>query len=129
MGIRTGKIIADLSGIPYIIYSAIFQKINLKNQKELVSVNYEIIPDRKIKEIFRQIHNRSEDFLFWMIQKTPERFIPSSLMVWIDNYLDRRIMDLKHETTRQNWNKTYLDHALKEIQYRQQDKEKAPSEE
>ena len=92
-------------------------------------MNYEIIPDRKIKEIFRQIHNRSEDFLFWMIQKTPEEFIPSALMVWIDNYIDRRIMNLKHETTRQNWNKAYLDYALKEIQYRQQAKEKAPSEE
>ena len=92
-------------------------------------MNYEIIPDRKIKEIFRQIHNRSEDFLFWMIQKTPEEFIPSSLMVWINNYMDRRITNLKHETTRQNWNKAYFDNALKEIQDRQHSKEKAPSEE
>ena len=90
-------------------------------------MNYEIIPRNKAKDFSRQIHNRLEDFLFWILQKIPERFIPSALINWADRYLDKRIHQLKQETIRQNWNKAYLDQALKEIRSGQQAKEKAPS--
>ena len=92
-------------------------------------MNYEITPRNMVKEFFHQIHNKLEDFLFWIIQKIPERLIPAALMHWADRYLDNRIQQLKQETIRQNWNKAYLDQALKEIHSRQQAKEKAPSEE
>ena len=129
MRIRTRKIIADFSAIPYIIYSAIFQKIKLQNLKELVYMNYEITPRSRAKDFSRQIHDKLEDFLFWILQKIPKKFIPDTLMHWADRYLDKRIHQLKQETIRQNWNKAYLDQALKEIHSRQQAKEKAPSEE
>lgn len=90
-------------------------------------MNYKITPRRRAKDFSRQIHNRLEDFLFWILQKIPERLIPATLMQWADRYLDKRIHQLKHETIRQNWNKTHLDLALKEIRYGQQAKEKAPS--
>lgn len=90
-------------------------------------MNYEITPRSRAKEFFRQIHDKLEDFLFWIIQKLPERFIPATLMHWADRYLDKRIHQLKQETIRQNWNKAHLDHALKEIRSGQQAKEKAPS--
>ena len=48
-------------------------------------------------------------------------------MHWADRYLDKRIQQLKQETIRQNWDKVYLDQALREIHSRQQAKEKAPS--
>ena len=92
-------------------------------------MNYEITPRNRAREFFHQIHDKLEDFLFWIIQKLPERFILSALMHWADRYLDRRIHQLKQETIRQNWNKAYLDQALKEIRSGQQAKEKAPSEE
>lgn len=92
-------------------------------------MNYEITPRNRAKDFSRQIHNRLEDFLFWILQKIPERLIPAALMHWVDCYLDDRIHQLKQETIRQNWNKTYLDQALTEIRSKQQSKEKAPLEE
>lgn len=89
-------------------------------------MNYEITPRNRAKDFSRQIHDKLENFLFWILQKIPERFIPSALMHWADRYLDKRIHQLKQETNRQNWNKSYLDQALKEIRYGQQAKEKAP---
>ena len=127
MRIRTRKIIADFFAFPYIIYSAIFQKIKLQNLKELVGMNYEITPRNRTKDILRQIYDKLEDFLFWIIQNIPEKFIPSTLMHWADRYLDKRIQQLKQETIRQNWNQIYLNQALEEIYLRQQAKEKAPS--
>lgn len=127
MRIRTRKIIADFSAIPYIIYSATFQKIKLQHLKELVYMNYEITPRSRAKDFSRQIHDKLENFLFWIIQKLPERFIPDTLMHWADRYLDKRIQQLKQETIRQNWNQIYLNQALEEIYLRQQAKEKAPS--
>lgn len=90
-------------------------------------MNYEITPRNRTKDIFHQIHDKLEDFLFWIIQKVPERLIPATLMHWTDHYLDNRIHQLKQETILQNWNKAYLDQALKEIRSGQQAKEKAPS--
>ena len=127
MRIRTRKIIADFSAIPYIIYSATFQKIKLQHLKELVYMNYEITPRSRAKDFSRQIHDKLENFLFWIIQKLPERFIPTALMSWSVRYLNKRIQQLKQETIRQNWNKIYLNQALEEIHSRQQAKEKAPS--
>ena len=90
-------------------------------------MNYEITPRNRAREFFHQIHDKLEDFLFWIIQKFPEKLIPAVLMNWADRYLDNRIQQLKQETIRQNWDKTYLDQALKEIHSGQQAKEKAPS--
>lgn len=92
-------------------------------------MNYEITPRNRAREFSHQIHDKLEDFLFWILQKIPERLIPAALMHWADRYLDKHIQQLKQETIRQKWNKTYLDQALKEIRYRQQEKNKAPSEE
>lgn len=92
-------------------------------------MNYEITPRNRAKDFSRQIHDKLEDFLFWILQKIPERLIPAALIHWADRYLDNRIHQLKQETIRQNWDKAHLDQALKEIRYRQQEKEKAPSEE
>ena len=89
-------------------------------------MNYEITPRNRAREFFHQIHDKLEDTFFRIIQKLPEMIIPAALMHWADRYLDNRIQQLKQETNRQNWNKAYLDQALKEIRYGQQAKEKAP---
>ena len=95
-------------------------------------MNYEITPRSRAREFFHQIQDKLEDFFFWILQKVPEKFIPSALMNWADRYLDKRIHQLKQETIRQNWDKAHLDQALKEIRSGQQDQrsmKKAPSEE
>ena len=90
-------------------------------------MNYEITPQNRAKDFSRQIHDKLEYFLFWILQKIPERLIPAALMNWADRYLDKRIHQLKQETIRQNWDKAHLNQALKEIRSGQQAKEKAPS--
>ena len=45
-------------------------------------------------------------------------------MNWADDYLNRRIAELNHETICQQWDKASLEKTVSEIHERQQDKEK-----
>lgn len=45
------------------------------------------------------IKSKSEDIVFSVIQHLP--IVPSSLMNWANDYLNRRIAELEHETLRQ----------------------------
>lgn len=68
------------------------------------------------------IKSKSEDIVFSIIQHLP--IVPSSLMNWANDYLNRRIAELEHETIRQQWDKASLEKTLSKIHDRQQDKEK-----
>jgi hypothetical protein len=68
------------------------------------------------------LKSKLEDITFSVIQHLP--IIPCFLMNWADNYLNRRIAELNHETIRQQWDKASLEKTLSEIHERQQDKEK-----
>lgn len=86
------------------------------------------IKDRNpIKDFFHKLHSRFEDMMFSVIQKTPEKFIPQWLMNWLDRYLNKRINELRQQNIKQTWRKMYLEKAADEISNRQQDTQKAPS--
>ena len=68
------------------------------------------------------IKSKSEDIVFSVIQHLP--IVPSSLMNWANDYLNRRIAELEHETLRQQWDKASPEKTLSKIHDRQQDKEK-----
>ncbi len=68
------------------------------------------------------IKSKSEDIVFSVIQHLP--IVPSFLMNWANDYLNRRIAELEHETLRQQWDKAFLEKTVSEIYERQQDKEK-----
>jgi hypothetical protein len=53
--------------------------------------------------------------MFSIIQKLPERFIPSPLMNWLDRYLDKRISELKQESIKMTWRNMYLQEAIDNI--------------
>ena len=72
------------------------------------------------------LKSKIEDITFSVIQHLP--IIPSFLMNWADNYLNRRIAELNHETICQQWDKASLEKTLSEIHERQQSIEKAPTE-
>ena len=91
----------------------------------MIHIDIEIKDRNNIKEFFHKLHNKSEDLLFSLIQKIPERFIPSLLMSWLDRYTDRRINQLKQEQIKATWQKMYLEKAVKQIH----NKDKAPTEE
>lgn len=90
-------------------------------------MNIEIKPRSRAKEFIDNLQSKSEDIMFDVITKVPERFIPSPLMQWLTTYLDRRTQELQQEIIRQQWQKVYLEKAVSEIHNRQ-DTNKAPQE-
>ena len=87
----------------------------------------EIKPRNKTKEIFHKLHSRFEDLFFSIIQKLPERLIPSFLIEWLSNYITKRTQQLQQEIIQQKWEQAALEKAVQEIKAsRQQDIEKAP---
>ena len=86
-------------------------------------IEIEIKDRNKFKEFFHKVRNKSEDLLFSIIQKIPERFIPSFILEWLDRYTDRRINQLKQEQIKATWKKMYLQDAVNQIR-----KDKAPTE-
>lgn len=56
------------------------------------------------------IKSKLEDIAFSVIQHIP--VCPRFLMNWANDYLDRRISQLQHETIRQQWDKASLKKTL-----------------
>jgi len=93
----------------------------------LIVIDIEIRKPNRIKELSQNFRSRLEDLIFSIIQKLPERLIPSVLMDWMERYLNKRISQLQQETIKQNWKNVYLQKAVTEIHNKQQDIKKAPS--
>ena len=89
----------------------------------MVNIEIEIKERNKVKEFFQKVRNKSEDLFFSIIQKIPERFIPSFIMERLAHYTDRRINELKHQQIKATWQKMYLQDAVNQIH-----KDKAPTE-
>ena len=81
----------------------------------MIQIDIEIKDHNKIKDFFHRLHSRLEDIMFSIIQKLPERFIPSPLMNWLDRYLDKRISELKQESIKMTWRNMYLQEAIDNI--------------
>lgn len=92
----------------------------LKIFSEVIKINIEIKKRSRVKEYFRKLHSRSEDLLFKLIIRIPDRFIPSFLMEWLKRYTTKRINQLKQQNIKQTWKNTYLQKAVDEINDRQQ---------
>lgn len=59
--------------------------------------------------------------------KLPEKFIPQPLIEWLDRYSSKRIKQLQQQQIKLTWQNIHLQNAVNEINSRQTDKEKAPS--
>ena len=94
----------------------------------MITIEIEIKPRNRAKEFIDMIKDKSEDLMFSIVTKVPERMIPSPVMQWLTAYLDRRTQELQQEIIRQQWQKVYLEKAVAEIHNRQQDTNKAPQE-
>ena len=93
----------------------------------MIVIDIEIRKPNRIKELSQNFRSRLEDLIFSIIQKLPERLIPSVLMDWMEQYLNKRITQLQQETIKQNWKNVYLQKAVTEIHNKQQDIKEAPS--
>lgn len=79
-------------------------------------MDIEIRPKNKFKELLANLHDKSEDILFFLIRKTPDKLIPPFIMDSFENYLDKRSKELQQEIIRKQWQQVYLEKAVEEIQ-------------
>ena len=82
-------------------------------------MNIEIKNQNIFRRIFKKLHDKSEDFLFALVQRLPERFISASLMDWMERYTDKRLAELQRQLIKDNWTNVELQKAVEQI--RQQD--------
>ena len=81
----------------------------------VIDIDIELKDRNRLKEFFQNFHSKAEDLLFTIIQKLPERIIPSALMEWLNRYLDKRISKLKQESIKTTWQTMYLQSAVDQI--------------
>ena len=87
-------------------------------------MNIQIKNQNIFRRVFKNLHDKSEDFLFTLIQRLPERFIPASLMNWMERYTNKRIAELQRQLVKDNWANVELQKAVKQIRQQDQTTEK-----
>ena len=80
----------------------------------------EIKKPNRFKDLIHKIYNRLEDLLFAIIQKIPEKHIPSFLMNWLEHYTNKRLSELQSQIIRKRWQTIELEKAIDNIRKRQQ---------
>lgn len=83
-------------------------------------MNIEIKKTNRFKELLHKIHNKLEDLLFNIILKIPDNMLPSFLMTYIESYTNKRLNQLKQDTTKLKWKEVTLQKAVEEISNQQQ---------
>lgn len=86
----------------------------------MIKIDIEIKKRSIVKAFFHKLHSTSEDLLFSLIMRLPEKFIPSTLMEWLDRYTTKRIRQLKMQNVKQTWRNVYLQKAVDDISSQQQ---------
>lgn len=94
----------------------------------MIIIDIEIKDRNRFRESLRKINSKLEDLLFALVQKFPEKYIPQSLINWLDHYTTKRLNELKQQTIQQTWKNVYLEKAVADIANRQQNKKEAPTE-
>ena len=86
----------------------------------MITINIKLKKHSPAKEFFRNLHSKTEDLLFTLIMKLPEKFIPHFVMEWLDRYTTKRINELKQQNVKLAWKKVELQQAVDNITDRQQ---------
>lgn len=94
----------------------------------MIIINIELKKPNRFKESFLKLHSKSEDLLFTIIQKLPEKLIPSPLMNWLNRYTTKRISQLQQQIIKQRWQRDTFEKAVEDIRSINHDTKKAPSE-
>ena len=87
-------------------------------------MNIELRNQNIFHRITKKLRDKSEDFLFALVQRLPERFIPASLLNWMEKYTDKRIAELQRELVKDNWTNVELQKAVEQIRQQEQKTEK-----
>lgn len=78
-------------------------------------MNIEINKPNRLKDLTHRIFNRSEDLMFSIFQKLPEKFIPGSVMNWMEKYTNKRISELQQQIVHDRWNTIELEKVAEQI--------------
>ena len=70
------------------------------------------------------MYNKTENILFLLIKKLPEKFIPHFLMEWLQQYMYKRIAELNQQIVQDKWKSMELHKIADTIR---QDINKTPS--
>lgn len=78
-------------------------------------MNIEIHERNRFNELLYKIHNNIEDTAFKLLLSIPENMIPSSLMNWIEHYIDKRMNELQYQLICDNWRSVELEKAAVQL--------------
>ena len=87
----------------------------------MIYIYIEIKKQNRFKDMLHKIHSKLEDMLFSILQHTPDRFIPKSLMRWLEKYTNKRLAQLKSDVIRKRWQTIELEKVVDNIRNKQQD--------
>ena len=91
----------------------------------MIKIDIEIKKRSIVEEFFHKLHSTSEDLLFRVIMRLPEKFIPSALMDLLDRYTTKRIRQLKQQNIKNTWRTIHLENVVNDINIKTQ--KEAPS--
>ena len=86
----------------------------------MIIINTKIHKRNKFKDLLSKIYSKSEDLLFYIINKIPDKFIPAFIMNWLEHYSSKRLAKLKQEVIHQRWQTIELEKVVDNIHQRQQ---------
>ena len=78
-------------------------------------IDIELKNTNRFKDLLHKIFDKSEDLLFSIFQRLPEKIIPSSIMNWMEHYTSKRLAELKQQIIRNNWHTIELEKAVDNI--------------
>lgn len=82
----------------------------------MIIIEIELKDRSRIKEFFQKLRNKSEDMMFSIIQKLPDKFIPSFVISWMGRYTDKRINELQRSIIKDRWKQVSLEKVVDKIQ-------------
>jgi hypothetical protein len=87
----------------------------------VIYIYIEITKPNRFKDLLHKIYDHLEDLTFAIIQKIPEKHIPSSFMKWMERYTNKRLSELQSQIIRKRWQTIELEKAVDKIHNKQQD--------
>jgi len=70
--------------------------------------------------MLHKIYDHLENLIFAIIQKIPEKHIPSFFMKWLGHYTNKRLLELQSQIIRKRWQTIELEKAVNNIHNKQQ---------
>ncbi|RJW75923.1 hypothetical protein DW025_04875 [Coprococcus sp. AF38-1] len=81
----------------------------------MIHINIEIQKPNHFRDIFKKTFSKLEDFVFSIIQRLPDKLLPSILISWLNRYTDKRISELQHQIIQNKWRSANLNNAVDSI--------------